>query len=364
MTEAMQDKVLLLVGTYTQGQNAGIYVLQMDSDSGALTQLNKAESGQNPSFLAIAPSRRNLYAVSEVAEYAGRAGGAVCAFVLDIESANLTRLNQQPTNGASPCHLIVDKTGKFVLVANYGGGSVAVLPILQDGRLGPPSDFIQHKGSSVDAKRQSGPHAHSITPDLANRFVLAADLGLDRVLVYRLDPQQGKLLESEQLSVDVKAGAGPRHIDFHPDGDYAYLINELDSTIVAYAYEQTRGELTELQTVSTLPEGYSGVSHCADIHVHPSGRFVYGSNRGHDSIAIFRVAPGSGTLDWVGCEATLGKTPRNFAVDATGQFLLAANQDSDSIVVFRIDGETGALTAAGQSVSLPAPVCIKFLSSA
>jgi 6-phosphogluconolactonase len=313
--------------------------------------------------VAIHPGGRFLYAVSEARER-GTPSGAVGAFSIDPRTGKLAHLNRQSSVGAGPCHLTVDRTGRFVLVANYGGGSVAVLPIDGEGRLGEATDFVQHQGGSVNPRRQSGPHAHSVTLDPANRYAFVADLGLDKVLIYRLDLERGKLTANEEPWVQVTAGAGPRHFAFHPKGRHAYLITELANTVIAFAYDGARGVLGEMQTVPTLPVGFQGTTYAADLHVSPSGKFVYGSNRGHDSIAIFAVEQESGRLTLVGHEPTRGRTPRGFALDPTGSFLLVANQDSDSVVTFRVDRDTGRLSATGDVVEVPAPVCLKFVTLA
>ena len=256
---------------------------------------------------------------------------------------------------------MVDKTGKDVLVANYDSGSVSVLPIQPDGKLGAATAFVQHQGSSADPQRQEGPHAHSINVDAANRFAFAADLGLDKVLVYRFDPAKGTLIANSPPSVSVKPGAGPRHFAFHPGGHYAFVINEMGSTVTAFSYDPAHGVLKELQTISTLPENFKGENSTAEVQVHPSGKFLYGSNRGHDSIAVFAIDPDKGTLSLVERQSTQGKTPRNFGIDPSGQYLLAANQDSGTVVVFRIDPQTGHLSPTGQVVEVPSPVCVKFL---
>lgn len=361
MTEQNHGELLVYVGTYTRGRSEGIYVYRMDASSGALELLSKATGVSNPSFLAIHPQRHYLYSVSEISDFAGKPSGAVAAFKIDPKTGDLTRLNQQPSHGAGPCHLSVDKTGQFVLVANYGSGSVAVLPIQDDGQLGEATDFIQHQGSSVDPRRQVGPHAHSVTLDPTNRYAFVADLGLDKIMIYRLDLSQGKLKPNDEPWAQVKAGAGPRHFDFHPNGKYAYLINELDSTMTGFTYDGTRGRLSEIQTVSTLPDGFEDTSYCADIHVSPSGKFVYGSNRGHDSIVIFESDEGTGKLTYVDHESTQGETPRNFAIDPTGTFLLAANQNGDTVVTFRMDQQTGRLMPTGHVAEVPTPVCLKML---
>ncbi|HJS09091.1 MAG TPA: lactonase family protein, partial [Pirellulales bacterium] len=247
-----------------------------------------------------------------------------------------------------------------VLVANYGGGSVAVLPIDKDGRLRPASSFVQHKGSSVNPKRQEAPHAHSINVDPAGAFAVVADLGLDKVLVYRFDAAAGTLTANDPPHATVSPGAGPRHFAFHPSGRFAYVINEMNSTVTAFAYDAKKGTLSEIDTKSTLPGPQQGNS-TAEVQVHPSGKFLYGSNRGHNSLAIFRIDEKTGALTAAGHQLTGGRTPRNFGIDPTGKFVLAANQGSDSVVVFRVDQETGKLEETGQSIKVPTPVCVKFL---
>ncbi|PYV29314.1 MAG: hypothetical protein DMG22_23340 [Acidobacteria bacterium] len=256
----------------------------------------------------------------------------------------------------------LDKAGKFVMAANYTGGSVAVFPVLADGRLGEASAFVQHHGSSVNPERQEGPHAHSIAPSPDNRFVLAADLGLDRLLVYHFDPAQGSLKPNDPPFATVKPGAGPRHFAFHPGGRFVYTINEMGSTITAFSYDAMRGSLREFQTVSTLPKDFAGASDTAEIEVHPSGKFLYGSNRGHDSIAVFAIDDKMGTLTPVEHVPTEGKTPRSFAIDPAGSYLLVANQDSDNLVVFRIDARTGRLAPSDKVSDVPSPVCVIFVA--
>lgn len=362
MTEHAADDYLLYIGTYTRGRREGIYVYRMDGASGALERVADPAIIDNPSFVTIDPQRRHLYAVSESSEVADTPGGVVSAFSIDPAKGALAYLGQRSTGGEGPCHLVVDATGNFLLVANYVSGSVCVLPIQDGGALGPATDFVQHQGSSVDPERQTGPHAHSVTLDAANRLVFAADLGIDQVLVYRFDADRGRLTPNDEPWIRVKAGAGPRHFDFHPNGAFAYVINELDSTITGFAYDSADGTLAEVQTVSTLPGGFAGTSTCADIHVSPSGRFLYGSNRGHDSIVVFAIDAETGRLDYAGHEPTQGRTPRNFAIDPTGTFLLAANQDSDTVVTFRIDEGTGLLEPTGHVTEVPMPVCLKLVS--
>jgi 6-phosphogluconolactonase len=358
---ASMGKMRLYVGTYTAGGSKGIYTLDLDLSTGALTPPTLAAESPDPSFLAIHPDRRFLYAVNELSTFQGASSGAVSAFAIEPGTGKLKFLNQQPSRGAGPCYIVTDRGGKNVLVANYGGGSVAVLPIRPDGRLGEATAFVQHQGSSANPQRQEAPHGHSINLDRANRFALAADLGLDKILVYRFDPAAGTLTPNTPPAAALDAGAGPRHLAFHPDGRYAYVINEIASSVTAFAYDPDHGTLRALQTISTVPEGAPASNSTAEVVVHPSGKFLYGSNRGHDSIAVFAIDPATGRLSLVGHQATGGKTPRNFAIDPTGTYLLAENQQSNSIVVFRIDPQTGALQATGQTASVPSPVCIRMI---
>jgi 6-phosphogluconolactonase len=355
------DKLWVYVGTYTGKASKGIYRLELDLATGKLTPRGLAAEATNPSFLAIHPNRRFLYAVSEVGSFGGKKSGAVGAFAIDPRTGNLTALNQQPSGGADPCHLVVDRQGKYVLAANYTGGSACVLPVGSDGRLGEATAFVQHRGSSVNKQRQQGPHAHSINLDAANRFAFVADLGLDKVLVYRFDADKGTLTPNDPRGVDLTPGSGPRHFAFHPNGRWAYVINELLSTVTALTYDPEHGVLKGLQTVSTLPEGFKGNTSTAEVQVHPSGKFLYGSNRGHDSIAVFRIDPKSGALTPAGHQSDKVKTPRNFGIDPTGKYLIVANQGSDSLVVFRIDPATGALTTTGNVAEVPVPVCVKMM---
>ncbi|MGV3724124.1 MAG: lactonase family protein [Actinomycetota bacterium] len=353
--------MLVFIGTYTNAKSKGIYAFRMDGATGALTPIGLVAETASPSFLAIHPNRKFLYAANEVESFGGEKAGAVTAFAIDAATGKLTALNQQSSRGAAPCHLVVDKSGKSLLVANYTGGNVAVLPVGADGKLGPASGFVQHQGKSVDAGRQEGPHAHSFNLSPDNRFAFAADLGLDKVLIYRFDAAKSSITPNEPAAGVVPPGSGPRHFAFHPSGRYAYVINEMKSTVTVFDYEGSKGALRAKQTLSTLPAGFTGNTSTAEVQVHPSGRFLYGSNRGHDSIAIFAIDPTNGQLTHLGNESTQGKTPRNFGIDPTGNFLIAANQGSDSLVVFRIDQKTGKLQPTGVKVEAPVPVCVKFL---
>jgi len=362
---------LLFVGTYTSKGSEGIYVYIMDPDNGALELVSVATGVPDPSFLALSPGTNHLYAVNELNEHnegsatpaataaaATAAGGTVSAFSFDPVSGEITPLNRRPSNGLSPCHLKVDQTGRFLLVANYGSGSVSVLPILDDGRLEAASCVIQHKGRGKDARRQAGAHAHSINLDPANRFALVADLGIDRVMIYRFDSTRGLLEPNDEPWIETRSGAGPRHIAFHPNRRMCYLINELDSTMTVFEYNEKYGHLKEIQNIATLPEDFTGMSTCADVHIDPTGRFLYGSNRGHDSIVIYEIDQGAGILNLTGHVPTQGRKPRNFAIGPNGDYLFVANQDSDSIVTFRLDRESGLLEATGQVATVTAPVCL------
>jgi len=342
----------LYVGTYTSGKSEGIYIYRMDQMSGELKRIGSMKS-ENPSFLTLDPNRRFLYAVNE------NPAGTVSSFRIDQATKQLTFLNQQSSQGADPCHLTVDKRGKSLLVANYSSGNVAVLPIQRDGSLGAAIDVEQHEGSGPREQQKSA-HAHCIKPDRANRHAFAADLGSDKVFIYRFNSLNGKLEPAQQASAFLHAGAGPRHLDFHPNGKYLYVINELDSSLTTFKYDSLKANLTAFETVSTLPRDFVGTSYCADIHVSRSGRFVYGSNRGHNSIVVFAIDPHTGRLNLVEHVSTEGKWPRNFTIDPTGRFLLVANQHTDNVVVFRVDSETGRLTPTGHVAEIPTPVCLQF----
>ena len=357
---AADAPIRVYIGTYTGPKSNGIYLSQLDPASGKLAAAELAAEVASPSFLAIHPNKKYVYSVNEVSDSDGKPTGAVSAFVVDPQTGKLKLLNQQSSQGAGPCHLVVDRAGKNVLVANYGGGSCAVLPIAEDGKLKAASSAIQHSGKSVNPGRQEGPHAHSINLDAANAFAFVADLGLDKVLIYKFDPAAGKLQPNDPPSAPVAPGSGPRHFAFHPGGVSAYVINEIANTITAFEYNPSRGSLKEIQTISTLPADFKGQSHTAEVVAHPSGKFVYGSNRGHDSIAIFSV-DAAGKLTAAGHQPTEGKTPRNFAIDPSGTYLLAENQGSDTIVVFRIDPQTGGLKPTGHKLEVPSPVCVRML---
>ena len=361
--QSSSGKYLVYVGTYTRpGKSEGIYAWRFDTKTGELTPLGLAVKTGNPSFFAIDPAGRHLYAVGEMGNFGGKPGGSVSAFEIDKASGKLKPMNAVTSGGPGPCFAAVDKTGKNVLVANYSGGSLEVIPIKSDGSLGEPSTFIQHSGKGPNPQRQEKAHAHSINLSPDNRFAIAADLGLDKVFVYRFDAAAGKLTPNDPPFAAVTPGSGPRHFSFAPDGRSAYLISELAQTVTGFQWDAKAGKLTEIGTVSTLPAGMKVEGNStAEVLVHPSGKFVYGSNRGHDSIAVFAVAK-DGKLTLIQNESTQGKVPRNFRIDPSGQWLFAVNQDSDSMVLFRIDAKTGKLTPAGKKVEVFGPVCVKFLA--
>jgi 6-phosphogluconolactonase len=350
---------LVFVGTYTrpvpnaQARSEGIYVYRLDTQTGALTLVASALGHDNPAYLTLSADGRFLYSVAEMSE------GVVKAFAVNPQTGALTELNAQPSHGGVACHLSLDRTGRWLMLANYGSGCISVYPVQADGRLGPATDHIEHHGSSVNAARQEKAHAHWIATDPSNQVVLVSDLGMDKIMLYRLDMAMGKLSPSDPPWVMVQPGSGPRHIAFHPDGQTVFLVNELDSTIDRFTLNED-GSLRHRQRVPTLPADFTGTSTCAAIRVSPHGRFVYASNRGHDSIVTYVIDPTSGDLSYVGHQATGGQKPREFNLDPSGQFLLAANQDSHTIVSFRIDQTSGKLTPTGHLAQLTSPVCIVF----
>ena len=360
-----QKDVLLYVGTYQaqdpsspEGAKKGIYTYALDPDSGEVTYRSEINDIDNPSFLAIDSQQRYLYAVDENFE---EADCLVKAYRIDPESGSLDYLNQQLSHGTYPCYVTVDQTDQFVAAANYGSGSVSLLPVGENGHLAPASDTHQHTGSSVNPARQEGPHAHCAVIDPTNRYLFVADLGTDKIMSYKLDMEGQKLIPNETPYLEMHPGSGPRHLKFHENGRFAYVINELDSTINALYYDEANGTFTIQQTISTLPKDFAGESYCAEVCIAPSGKFLYGSNRGHDSLAIFAIDGETGQLTALGHQTTYGKTPRNFAIDPDGTFLLAANQDSDNIVTFRIDHNTGKLEFVTQITGIHKPVCLKMI---
>jgi 6-phosphogluconolactonase len=354
---AAKSPYIAYVGTYTtKTTSKGIYAFRFDAASGKMAAAELVAETSDPSFVAIHPSGKYLYAVNE----AGK-NSMVSAFALDAHSGKLRLLNQLPALGEDPCYISFDKTGKYALVANYTSGNVAIFPLLPDGRLGEHTALVTNSGTTgLNKERQEGPHAHWIetTPD--NRFVLALDLGLDEILIYRFDASRGTLQPSEPAYVKLAGGTGPRHLAFTPNKKYAYTVDELNSTVTVFSFDAAKGVLTALQIITTIPREFTGRNDTAEITVHASGKFLYASNRGHDTIALFRIDSATGKLTAAGDFSVEGKEPRNFVIDPTGAYLLTADQLSDKVATFRIDPATGSLTPTGQVVQVPAPVCITF----
>ncbi|HXK04274.1 MAG TPA: lactonase family protein [Verrucomicrobiae bacterium] len=345
----------VFVGTYTRPQKSkGIYAWRFQPATGKLTSLGLVAETTSPSYLAVHPNQHFLYAVNEVNS------GMVSAFEIDEAAGKLKPLNQVPSKGSGPCHLTTDKSGKWLYVANYNNGSVAAFPIHDDGSLGESSAFVQHTGSSVNPQRQRGPHAHDtvISPD--GRYVFVADLGLDQVLGYRVDAGRGGMATEDPAIAKLAPGTGPRHLAFRPDGRFLYVLSEMLCNVTAFRYDAARGTTEEMQTIPTLPADYTGTKSGAEIAVHRSGNYLYASNRGHDTIAVFRIDLTSGKLSPIGNVSTRGKTPRGFGIDPTGNWLFAGNQDSDNMTMFRIDLKTGNLSPVGDPIEVFSPVCVVF----
>ena len=347
-------------GTYTGSKSKGIYAYRM-SDEGKFTPIGLVAETANPTYLAVHPNGKVLYSIGEISKFGGKKAGSVSAFAIDTSSGKLTALNQQTSGGDGPCHIDVDRKGKCVVVANYGGGSVEALPLNKDGSLGEPGTFIQHGGTSVNKSRQEGPHGHCILIDPSQKFAVACDLGLDKVLVYKINATKATLTPNDPPFASIAPGSGPRHIAFHPNGKFAYVISEMLCTMTAFEWNGARGTLKEIQSISTLPGEVEKGFSTAEVYVHPSGKFVYGSNRGHNSIVVYACDAMTGKLTLVEHQSTQGKTPRHFAIDPSGKFLLAENQDTGSVVEFRIDPTSGKLTPTGETLEIGSPVCAVFV---
>jgi 6-phosphogluconolactonase len=362
-TSAPAGDTLVYVGTYTGGKSTskGIYLFKLQttglevSQNVTLVPLGLAAEAANPSFIEIDAKRRLLFSVNEDAK------GMVSSFAI-APDGKLTPINQVSSKGAGPCHVVLDKEGGHLLVSNYNNGSVSVIPVASNGKLGEATDVKQHSGKSVHPDRQAGPHAHCVTLDPANQFAFVCDLGLDKLMVYKFDAKQGKLAPAEPPFVALKPGAGPRHMVFRPDGKFAYVVNELNSTITAFAYDAATGALKELETVSTLPGYYDGPNTAAEIGMHPSGKFLYASNRGNESVVLFTIDPDKGTLTWVEEQNTGGKTPRHFGIERSAKHMAIVNQDSDTVLASRIDKDNGRLKPSGVFAKCPSPACAVFLS--
>jgi len=364
LSVAADGKYLFYVGTYTQeagSKSKGIYAYRYDAKTQEISSLGLAAETVNPSWVAPHPNGKYLYAVNEIGNYKGPNSGGLSAFSIDHATGKLTFLNEVATRGADPCYATVDRSGKFVLVANYTGGSVAVFPIKPDGSLGEASDFIQHAGHGADTKRQEAAHAHSVDMSPDNRFAFVDDLGLDRVLIYKFDAVKGKLTPNDPAYASLDPASGPRHFVLAPSGKFAYVVAEMKSSATAFSVDLNKGSLQPLQTISTLPKDFKGENDDAEVEIHPSGKFLYASNRGHDSIAVFAIDASKGTLTLVENASTQGKIPRSFEIDPTGSLLLAENSKSDDIVVLKIDQKTGKLSPTGKTLEVGSPVCVKFL---
>ena len=359
---ASQDEPLrVYVGSYTNPKSGGkgIYLFDFDPKTGSLKQVDLAAEATNPSFLALTRDHARMYAVGEMPEFQGTKAGAVSAFSVDRATGKLTLLNQQPSGGEGPCHVSITADGKSVLVANYTGGNVASFQVQPDGKLGEGS-VVQHSGKGTDPGRQEGPHAHGIWPAPGGKFVVACDLGLDKVLVYRRDPATSKLTLLEGNAGDVPPGGGARHAAFSPDAKFLYAINEMGNTVTAFEWDGKAGKLSPIQTIGTLPEGFSGKSYTSEIVMHPSGKFLYGSNRGHESVAVFSVDKKTGKLALVDVTPIGGKWPRNVNLDPAGRWLIAAGEQTNTLTVFKVDLSTGKLTPVGDPVPCPQPACVVF----
>jgi 6-phosphogluconolactonase len=353
---------LVYIGSYNKARGKGIHAFRFDAAAGRLTSMGQATEAVNPTFVTASSDGRFLYATKEVTRHEGRKSGAVKAFAIDRKTGKLRFLNEVASGGTIPCYVALDRTGRYAMVANYGSGSVEVIEVRRDGRLGKVTAFDQYAGSSVNPQRQEGPHAHSINLSPDNRFAIAADLGLDKVFLYRFDAMTGALAPNRPAYAVVNPGSGPRHIAFARNGRFVYVIGEMKSNITTFSYDAARGILRKLQTVSTLPKGYGKQSDCAEVAVSPSGKFVYGSNRGHDSIAVFAADPKKGTLTPVERVPSGGRCPRHFAIDPTGRYLLVANQESDAVAVFAVDRKTGRLTPTGEVAAVSSPACVRFVT--
>jgi len=357
---AQTGKEIMYIGTYSLRGSEGIYVFEFDRKAGTMHQIQAVSNVKSPSFLAIHPTGKYLYSVNEGAD---KGAGGVSSYSIDKGTGKLQFMNSQSSLSAGPCHVSVDHTGKTAFVSNYGGGSLAVLPIKADGTLGESTDKVQDEGTGPNAQRQEKAHVHSATLAPDNRFVYVADLGTDKLNIFEIDVANSKVKPASTPYASVKPGSGPRHFTFHPNGKYAYLVEELTSTVASFSRDAKTGKLTLMQdNVPTLPANFSGQNTSADIHIDPSGKFLYQSNRGFNGLAILAIGK-DGKLTKVGEQTTEGKTPRNFLIDPKGEFVFVAHQDTDNITIFRRDQKTGLLTYTGQSVKVPAPVCVLMASS-
>ena len=355
MSNSASGTIPVFIGTYTRRKSVGVYVYTLDLQTGKLEYHSELENIEQPSFLSLSPDGQHLYVINELVP-----NGQISACAIDAANGKLELLNMQSTGGSSPCYVTVHPNGRFAMASNYLTGSVTVLALEAGGHLGAVIDKKQHEGSSVPPERQQAPHAHSLLLDTGGTFACAPDLGIDKIMIYRFDRETGHLTPGDQPWVEAEPGVGPRHLTFHPNGRLAYLINEIGSTMSTFAYDGD-GHFEQIQTLSTLPEDFDGINHTADVHVSPSGKHVYGSNRGHDSIVVFSIDEPTGMLERKQLASTKGRIPRNFAIDPTGALLLAANQETDSIVTFWRDDNTGLLTETGHAGEVSMPVCLKMI---
>ena len=363
------EKQFLFVGTYTKdegfvdGKGKGIYFLAFDANAGSIERDTlygrNAFHSVNPSFLAVSPDKKTLLAVNELNPSDGDSG-TLNAYAIDSITHELYYINNQKTGAYAPCHVSIDATGQYAFVANYVGGVLKMFPIYSSGSLGDASQTIRLEGSSTNKDRQESSHPHSVNISPNNKFAYVPDLGTDKIMIYNLDLENGKMLPAQQPFMKVQNGAGPRHFAFHPNGKQAYVVNELDATVNAFDYNSATGQLAEIQSITTVPDDFKAFNACADIHVHPSGKFLYASNRGHNSIVIYSIDAATGQLTFVGHEPTKGDFPRNFILDPSGHFLLVANQNTNGIFLFKIDQKTGELEVVDKT-KVPTPVCLKFL---
>jgi 6-phosphogluconolactonase len=353
---ALVADTFVYFGSHSSGPGIGFSLARFDIETGALTKPEFLLEAKEPAFFVFSADGSRLYTCNS-----GTPGG-LSAYAVEPHTGHLRLLNRVLTGGGDTSYLSLDRTGRYVLVANYDGGNVAVFALKPDGAIGDWTAFDQHTGRSVNPRRQTHAYAHAIVLDPTNRFVLVPDLGVDKLFVYRFDEKSGALTPNDPPFAAIAPGSGPRHVRFHPNGRWVYLINEIARTIVAFAWNTSDGTLTPFQTATTLPADFSGVSTCAELEIHPNGRFLYGSNRGHDSLAVFAIDQDTGRLTPVEHVSSGGKTPRNFAFDPTGQGIVLTNQDSSNAVVFRVDAATGRLTRTGDPVSVPAPFCERFLT--
>ncbi|HYH16494.1 MAG TPA: lactonase family protein [Flavisolibacter sp.] len=352
-----QAQYTLLVGTYTSGKNQGIYVYDFASNTGDALLRDSVKSS-NPSFLAVAPNDRYVYAVNE--DGSDKGGGKVSAYSFSESGKKLSFINQQPSMGDHPCYITVDRKNRWVVVGNYSSGNLSVLPIAPDGGVGSSVTNMQHQGQSINQNRQKAPHVHATVFSPDNKYLFVPDLGIDQIVVYGFNAKTG-MIKPKKNHIKVTAGSGPRHLDFHPSGKWAYLAQELSGTVTVFKHE--KGNLVEQQVISMLPADYSGAATSADIHVSPNGKFLYASNRNtSNTIAIFKINPADGSLELVGHQSTMGKAPRNFNFDPTGKLLLVANQETNNIVIFNVNSDTGLLTYSGKQIEVPNPVCIKWIA--